>query len=212
MSLNFNTDRCLRRILNLVAIMLAITLFSDIMFKHIIEDSHRKQARYNLEHIVSCVGSLENEHMVTKAKALQICTDKMRTSLTGDVYVFNRSTYKFAYENSNDVPKDIYFTKNSVGKIAKDWSSLLVARNYMTTNVDSTYGDNVSYNFDGSPEWVEWKHYNKCVIVQGTQEDEVLGQFKWLRLTIVIAVALLAFIMIMTELIRSRKRAMYEQE
>lgn len=178
-----------RRWVRLMIIILTIGLMSYSFieaFKNYEENTKREQARYNLEHIVQCMTAGDrlfdkvNSHGLTfeDSGLWRICTNNVRTSTTGDVYVLDKEDYRFVYDNSNDIPKEpLFFTAKSVGKLFTDWKSGLAARTIMTAGTDSTASSGVTYNFDGSPEWLEWKTWehdgHHYVIVQGTQADEV---------------------------------------
>jgi len=157
-------------------IMLMSYSFMD-SFEKYEETTKREQARYNLEHITSCVEKGSKKGV--KGRDLwEMCTHNVRTSQTGDVYILDEKSYEFVYDNSNDVPsKKLAFTRSSVGSLFVDWESGLAARKIMTAGTDSSSSSRISYNFDGSPEWLEWKTWEhngrKYVIVQGIQADEV---------------------------------------
>ncbi len=177
-----------RRRLRLMIIIMTIGLMSYSFmeaFKHYEEDTKREQARYNLEHVVHCLNTtdamldsnVKGNHEIAPG-LWDACTKNVRTSTTGDVYVLRLRDFKFIHDTSNDVPTNpLFFTEKSIGELFKDWPSGLSARNLMTSGTDSTSSSKVSYNFDGSPEWLEWKVWKhekeQFVIVQGTQADEV---------------------------------------
>jgi len=187
----------IRRGLRLILITVAIGLMSYSFmdsFKSYVETKKREQARYNLEHITHCLTRVErvieklgdeeceNAELLDKA-VWNTCTKGVRTSSTGDVYVLDRSDCKFVYDNSNDVPeKVLYFTEESIGGLFKDWDSAVKARQLMTSGNDSTATTRGWYNFDGHPEWLEWKmweHDDKSyVVIQGIQSDEVYASMQ----------------------------------
>ena len=182
-----------------IIFLLSVLLIASIMFNMEIEDSKRIQARYNLNNITYCFSELEARGMPFNEYST-ICTKKSKTSFTGDVYVLDSTTKEFVSETSRDVPrKALYFTKDSVGKLFYDWNSGKEALYYILSGKDSEEGLNVSYNFDGSPEWLEWKNYDdKYVVVQGIQKDEVMDRFKPLQFFIYMSVLLVIVFIVST--------------
>jgi hypothetical protein len=186
---------------NLVIIILIIVLsiIADTMWVKLIENEKRQQARYNLEQIQHCLKYQPKD--LSDVSKFYICTSKSRTSPTGDVYVLEIDTLKFVYENSKDIPQGLYYTKGSVGRYFKDWQSAETALHIMLLGKDSNSSHNTAYNFDGGTEWLEWKYSpndthiikGKYIIVQGTQKDEVLGNYTYIRLFATIAVILVVF-------------------
>ena len=169
--------------LAIFVIILAIS--SDILLKLSIEDFGRQQARYNLQQIKYCYNRTSKEmDLVT---ALEICTAKARVGFSGDVYVLDAETKEFVVENSSDVPNGaMYFTKESIGKHFNDWSTADSAIKKILLGKDSEEGSKVTYLFDNSVEWLEWKYLpdatkytndRKLIVVHGVQSDEIFAHF-----------------------------------
>ena len=190
-------SRSTRKWMRLILVILIVGMMSYSFmasFKSYVEDKKREQARYNLQHITYCLSRVttvvenlggaiqcESENQL-KQSIWATCTAKMRTSVTGDVYALDSKTLEFVYDNSNDIPVEkLYFTEDSIGDLFHDWDSGAHAILAMTTGNDSTASDRLSYNFDGSPEWLEWKQWEGYTIVQGTQSDEVLASMQKLE-------------------------------
>jgi len=189
MSIKSSVTRKWLRLL-LVIVIVCMMSYSFIQsFKSYLEDTKREQARYNLQHTVECLdrvttmianiggqGLCDEDEL--EQSVLATCTSNMRTSPTGDMYVLDINSKKFIYDNSNDIPEEVlYFTKESVGSLFSDWNSGEKAVASMTAGSDSTVSDKVSYNYDGSDEWLEWKNWGRYIVVQGTQSDEILKGF-----------------------------------
>ncbi len=186
-----------------VVAVLMIALTVSVMFDMQIESCKRVQARYNLDSIKYCIDRTLSCD-VDRTKAIGICTTKMKTTFTGDVYVLDYASLEFISETSRDVPKGaVYFTEESIGTEFADWDSAVVALSLMTSGKDSIAGLNAWYNYDGDVEWLEWINYyiegddNPLIIVQGTQRDETMHKFKILKLfimlsTIVVVITMLA--------------------
>ena len=182
-------------------ILLLATMFFTTLVSVSIELEDRQQARYNLEQVRLCLDSINP--YINIDKGFEVCTQKSRTTATGDIYILDGETLEFVYENSNDVPKDLYFTEDSVGKYFKDWDSAKEALAYITSGKDSSVDYSASYNFDGDKEWVEWINYahdNKWyIIVQGIQKDESLRLYSLIVYFIYLGVFLIAFSCIVLE-------------
>ena len=169
----------------LAIFVIVLAISSDILLKLSIEDFGRQQARYNLQQIKYCYNRTSKEmDLVT---ALEICTAKARVGFSGDVYVLDAETKEFVVENSSDVPNGaMYFTKESVGKHFNDWSTADSAIKKILLGKDSEEGSKVSYLFDNSVEWLEWKYLpdatkytndRKLIVVHGVQSDEIFAHF-----------------------------------
>ena len=169
-------------------IMLA-ALIVDI--SHVIntETDKRTQARYNLEQAVFCLEVLDYSADKLTKEDMTTCVKNLRTSPTGDVYILDRDTLEFVYEGSKDVPPGLFLSEDSVGIYYTEWNTALPLVEYVKAGIDSSNITRASYNFDGSVEWLEFKAYTtangqKLTVVQGTQKDEVLGSFLWIRLLV----------------------------
>lgn len=169
----------------LAVFVIILAISSDILLKLSIEDFGRQQARYNLQQIKYCYNRTSKEmDLVT---ALETCTAKVRVGFSGDVYVLDAETKEFVVENSSDVPNGaMYFTKESVGKHFNDWSTADSAIKKILLGKDSEEGTKVSYLFDNSVEWLEWKYLpdatkytndRKLIVVHGVQSDEIFAHF-----------------------------------
>ena len=182
-------------------ILLLFTMIFTSVVAIDIQLEHRKQARYNLEQVKTCLNSINP--FLSLHKSFETCTKDSRTSTTGDIYVLDGETLEFVHENSNDVPRELYFTKDSVGKYFKDWNSAKEALVYITSGKDSDNTYNTSYNFDGDTEWLEWVNYmykdRWYIIVQGTQKDEALNNYRYITYLIYLGVFLISFACIVLE-------------
>lgn len=193
-----------------ILVWLAILIVANFIISNIIlerksiMEMKRDQARYLLKQVKYCYTNVLE--LTSLDRTLSICTDKSRTSYTGDVYVLNSETLEFIHETSRDIPrnKKVYFTKDSVGKEFRDWESAKKALDLMLLGKDSEPGVNASYQFDDDVEWIEWIYLpddssitNRMIVVQGIQRDEVLTYlipFKVATIssTVIIVVLLLA--------------------
>lgn len=194
-------------------------VIADAVLQSIVEQGKREQARYNLEQVKYCYN--RTFERVGTETALGICTNKSKTSFTGDVYamtvVYEHSgskVYKFIHENSKDTGpiEDMLFTKESVGKYFKDWESGAKALEVIALGKDSEKGVNVSYNFDGDIEWLEWKFIpdetdvSPIVVVQGTQRDEVMAKYTVYRITGFVGVSLVVLSLLIANSNAIRRR------
>ena len=202
-------------VLVIIALLLS-TVIADIHISYLIEQEKRQQARYNLEQIRHCldIGS----PAVDEVELFDQCIGKVKTSQTGDVYVFNPYTLEGVYDTSVDIPLDkkLSFTKDSLGKIFSDWSTAEIAINKIVLGKDSKYGDNVKYLFDDDWEWLEWIYYPKeasktfsrntpLVIVQGTQKDEVFKRYEVIRFGVFVVVSFLCLLLLSTIRVSHRR-------
>lgn len=167
----------------ILVIVLAIS--SDVLLRLSVEDNARQQARYNLQQIKYCYGRASK--VMDMRAALETCTAKARVGFSGDVYALDVETKEFVVENSSDVPNGaMYFTKESIGKHFNDWSTADSAIKKILLGKDSEEGTKVSYLFDNSVEWLEWKYLpdatkytndRKLIVVHGVQSDEIFAHF-----------------------------------
>lgn len=168
-----------------------MTLLSDIILNAIVEEGKRQQARYNIEHSITCFKRYESNHGLLDVFGIKMCIDNQRTSNTGDMYVLDMKDLQFVYDPSNDVPKNerLYFTKESVGKYFSEWDTATNSLSHITSGNSSNEYSRVSYNFDGSTEWLEYSPYilsngDMYVLIQGIQKDEALEIFFYYRVFI----------------------------
>lgn len=169
----------------LAVFVIVLAIMSDIMVKMSVEEFSRHQARYNLQQIKYCYGRASK--VMDMRASLETCTAKARVGFSGDVYVLDAETKEFVVENSSDVPNGaMYFTKESVGKHFNDWSTADSAIKKILLGKDSEEGTKVSYLFDNSVEWLEWKYLpdatkytndRKLIVVHGVQSDEIFAHF-----------------------------------
>jgi hypothetical protein len=123
---------------------------------------------------------------------------------TGDMFMINLGNEKFIWDGSPDCAKDEFITN---GRYMKDEPPLhqdpvqaqfIMDKMKLAQSTLNTY-DNFWWNFDGSPEYLEWvvippgslgfnsepktvggivnNKYSKLLIALGTQEDEVQSTF-----------------------------------
>ena len=148
------------------------------------ENQARQQARDNLKQIKFCYVSLIKTR--TFNEAANICTAKVRIGTSGDVYILNMETKEFVFENSDDVPSNMFFTKESVGEYFYSWTSGELALNKMLLGKNSTIFDKVSYQFNEEPEWLEWIYLpddvkgleDRLIAVQGVQAEEIREYYR----------------------------------
>ena len=182
-------------------VLLLFTMIFTSIVAVDIQLEYRKQARYNLEQVKTCLNSTNK--FISINKAFEVCTSNSRTTTTGDIYVLDGETLEFIHENSHDVPRGLSFTKDSVGKYFKDWNSAKEALVHITSGKNSDVVYNASYNFDGDTEWAEWVNYihndKWYIIVHGTQKDEALHSYRYITYLIYLGVFLLSFACIVLE-------------
>ena len=172
----------------LIIFVIVLAIISDVLLKLSIENASRQQARYNLQQVKYCYEKSSKNDAIS---ALKMCTAKSRVGFSGDVYVLDADTKEFIIENSSDVPNTpLYFTKSSVGKYFKDWTTAEKALKQIMLGKDSEEFSKVSYLFDDSIEWLEWVYLpdatkyidgKRLIVVQGVQSDESLEQFRILE-------------------------------
>lgn len=192
--------------------LIALFIALDLLLKQTVEETKRDQARYNLQQIKYCyVRSIE---VMTQKMAFETCTNKSKTSYTGDVYILDADTLGFVHETSRDVPRmqPMYFTKDSVGQYFRDWESAAEVIRIVQLGKDSEKGVGASYIFDGDEEWLEWKFLpsefggldgRRLIAVQGTQRDEVLKYWNAYRYLYMVGTSLVVFLLLVEN---SRRR------
>jgi len=201
----------------IVALIVLCTVSIDITWKFFLENSARIQARYNLEQVKVCVNDLllrDDKGRLTRyrtisdneiTEALKTCARKMRISPTGDVFAFDLSTKKFVFDPSLDcyLPHK-KMTEDSICTIHKDKQACVQAIHIMSAGYDSSRYTRLSWKFDESPEYLEWKILpdqntgfdgltrggkikpHQVVVVQGGEEDELLARYKYFRMAMYI--------------------------
>ena len=184
--------------------IIVLAISSDVLLRFSIEDNARQQARYNLQQIKYCYGRASK--VMDMRASLETCTAKARVGFSGDVYVLDAETKEFVVENSSDVPNGaMYFTKESVGKHFNDWSTADSAIKKILLGKDSEEGTKVSYLFDNSVEWLEWKYLpdatkytndRKLIVVHGVQSDEIFAHFGVLEKVGFIFTGILVFLLL----------------
>jgi hypothetical protein len=187
-----------------VIIIILVYILMDSLLKYNVQEMKRSQARYNLEQIKYCYKNIYD--VVGKLESLGVCTNKSKTSYTGDVYILDADTLEFIHETSRDIPRNevMYFTKESIGKYFKDWESADKAFKIIMLGKNSEYGVNVSYNFDGDIEWLEWIFLpnefgkNRMIAVQGTQQDEVMLYLAVYRYSFMFLTAIFVFFLLVS--------------
>lgn len=196
-----------------VVILLVLSFIcSDLTLTNSVEAMKRDQARYNLQQVKYCY--IANIEVMTQKMAFDVCTNKSKTSFTGDVYILDADTLKFVHETSRDVPRDgdLYFTKESVGQYFRDWESANMAIKIMQLGKDSEAWVNNKYNFDGDIEWIEWIYLpnefggldgKRLIAVQGTQKDEAMNYFSGYRYGDMAMTAFVSFLLLVEH---SRRR------
>lgn len=168
-----------------------------------VEDNARQQARYNLAQIKYCYTNTVTQMGV--AKSLDVCTAKVKTSFTGDVYVLDAETREFVHDNSSDVPKKLVFTQESVGKYFTNWESAQAAIDMIMLGKNSETGVRASYFFNNKAEWLEWRYLPddvknvnelKLIAVQGIQSEEAFANFKAAEYVIIVVTSIFIIILL----------------
>ena len=189
-----------------LAIMIIFSYIAlDMLNIRTAQDIKRDQARYNLQQIHYCY--MRAIEVMTPKMTYETCTNKTKTSFTGDVFILDADTLEFVHETSRDVPRNVplFFTKESVGKNFRDWESAEKAIHIILQGKDSEKGVDNFWNFDGDAEWLEWKFLpsefggldgKRLIAVQGTQKDEVMKYLSTYRYAHMSVTALLVFLLL----------------
>lgn len=153
------------------------------MLKSEIEESFREHARLDLQQAKMCINRiLKSEFHKEDAfedrlfNIVDVCAKQVRTTNTGDVFMFNLDTGKFLYDPSLDCYVEsgkVFADKDASIKLMerikdtpdtaypecylhKDQERCYVARDKMFIGYDSRRGDNNWFQFDDSVEWLEY--------------------------------------------------------
>ncbi len=191
--------------------ILLVSIIIDATTVHYLELNKRQQARFNLEHSLSCFYDVETDYNKSLGfNGIKHCVNKMRTSISGDMYVLDRNTLDFIYDGSSDIPKDLQFTEDSVGQYFKEWDTAEDALKYLLSGTNSTPTTFAKYNFDGAEEWLEYVTYTtlentELVLVQGIQSDEVKISYQVPRTLAAFLVSIYIFWLLSTSLHNRRK-------
>lgn len=153
------------------------------VLKSEIEESFREHARFDLQQAKMCINRiLKSEFNKEYAfedrlfNIVDVCAKQVRTTNTGDVFMFNLDTGKFLYDPSLDcyvesckvfadkdasiklmqMIKDTPDTAYPECYLHKDQERCYVARDKMFIGYYSRRGDNNWFQFDDSVEWLEY--------------------------------------------------------
>lgn len=153
------------------------------VLKSEIEESFREHARFDLQQAKMCINRiLKSEFNKEYAfedrlfNIVDVCAKQVRTTNTGDVFMFNLDTGKFLYDPSLDCYVEsgkVFADKDASIKLMqrikdtpdtaypecylhKDQERCYVARDKMFIGYDSRRGDNNWFQFDDSVEWLEY--------------------------------------------------------
>lgn len=148
-----------------------------------IEESFREHARFDLQQAKMCINRIlksdfyKNDNFDDRLfKIVDVCAKQVRTTSTGDVFMFDLTTGKFLYDPSLDCYVDIgkvFASKESSVKLIKelknspnteypecylhkDQERCFIARDKMFMGYDSRRGDNNWFQFDDAIEWLEY--------------------------------------------------------
>ena len=148
-----------------------------------IEESFREHARFDLQQAKMCINSVlksdfyKNDGFDDRLfKVVDVCAKQIRTTSTGDVFMFDLNTGKFLYDPSLDCYVNtgkVFADKESSIKLMqeiknnpntdypecclhKDQERCYIARDKMFMGYDSRRGDNNWFQFDDSIEWLEY--------------------------------------------------------
>lgn len=151
--------------------------------KEEIEEAFREHARFDLQQAKMCINSVlksdfyKNDGFDDRLfKVVDVCAKQVRTTSTGDVFMFDLNTGKFIYDPSLDCyvnTNKVFADKESSIKLMqeiknnpntdypecclhKDQERCYIARNKMFMGYDSRRGDNNWFQFDDAIEWLEY--------------------------------------------------------
>lgn len=153
------------------------------LLKDEIEESFREHARFDLQQAKMCINRVlksdfyKNDMFEDRLfKVVDVCAKQIRTTSTGDVFMFDLNTGKFIYDPSLDCYintgkvfanrevsldlmrqiKDNPSTDYPECYLHKDQERCFIARDKMFMGYDSRRGDNNWFQFDDSIEWLEY--------------------------------------------------------
>lgn len=200
-----------------IVFTLVFMVVLDLSLQRDIEETARKQAKLNLEHITHCFQKeLETTDDKSIRGALDSCAGKSLVGgSTGDVFVIDTRDKALYWDNSIDCKPDseqkAYMTINGVCDKFSDPSSCVKA----VQDMMSGYQVSTTWKFDDSEEWIETKvlptetfgFYGKfrsqvgeppfqLIVGQGVQKDEVMSvySFSFLLFKVIFGVAMLIFV------------------
>lgn len=187
-----------------------------------VEQSFRNQARFDLVQGRDCIkrimGSkyLKDETFDNRLFfAVDTCMNKERTTSSGDSFMIDLTTKEIKYDTSLDCFTEggkVFYNRKETASVNKriglgedlqvpvcnlhhDEEACFIAQGKLLLGYDSKYQDDVWFNFDGSPEWLEFivipeeeigfdkvrrggsKQPHQYLLVLGIQSDEVWRQF-----------------------------------
>lgn len=147
------------------------------------EESFREHARFDLQQAKMCINYVLKSDLYKYDrfddrlfKVVDVCAKQVRTTSTGDVFMFDLNTGKFLYDPSLDCYVNtgkVFADKESSIKLMqeiknnpntdypecylhKDQERCYIARDKMFMGYDSRRGDNNWFQFDDSIEWLEY--------------------------------------------------------
>lgn len=177
-----------------------------------IEEQKREDARILLRDAVNrfdraiVLGQVDSNNIDSVAKWSYNNFSGLRNgSATSDGFIIELGSEQFVDDQSLDCQKPEF---KSNGRYMKDEAAMHkdpklaeLILNKMRIGVSTKHNDNYYWNFDGSPEWLEWTiyppnitiglndepktirgiknpNYKRYLFVLGTQQDEILKQYQ----------------------------------
>lgn len=220
----FKNKKIIQNIINVIAFAICLCMIivgtriidsqkqNKVLLKANVEKEWRQQAKRTLSNIQDQFmydvnhGILDpSDELALQDWAKRNISGVLNGGNTGDMFMINLGNEKFLWDGSPDCVKEEFITN---GRFMKDEADqhydpiqarlildkMRLAQSTLTTN------DNYWWNFDGSPEFLEWTvippgslgfnsepntiggvknaKYSKVLIVLGTQEDEIESTFE----------------------------------
>lgn len=155
----------------------------NMFLKSEIEESFREHARFDLQQAKMCINCILKSEFHKDDKfddrlfvVVDVCVKQVRTTSTGDAFMFDLTTGKFMYDPSLDCYVEngkVFADKEASSKLMeeiknnpganypecylhKDIDQCFIARDKMFMGYDSRRGDNTWFQFDDSIEWLEY--------------------------------------------------------
>jgi hypothetical protein len=215
--------RYMQNIINVIAFVICLTIFfvgsgivnslksTKVNLKANIETEWRQQAKRTLSNLEAQFMYDMNNGTVDPSNELSLqlwakrnISGVLNGGNTGDAFMINLGNEKFIWDGSPDCAKPEFITS---GRYMKDETDMHVDPAQAKITLDKmrlaqstlTTLDNNWWNFDGSPEFLEWivippgslgfnaepitvggvpnQKYSKLLIALGTQQDEVQSTF-----------------------------------
>lgn len=188
----------------------------DAMWKYKLVQYERNQARSVLQKVASCTSGAKQGEWLDN---LSFCASGVTTTPTGDIFAVNLKSKEFVFDPSVDCYVDggKKMTADDECKLHQengDPIACVEAIKIMSQGYDSYPGLDTTWNYDGSPEYLEWiifpseslgvggvmrngqQESEQILIAIGIQEDELFQSFKIFEMLLRI-VAAIAFILVL---------------